>query len=176
MAKKKKATKAKSKTHKKVEELKSDFDGSIFWSPKSNNGGITQNQFLKIVLEEKYPILLMGIKLKKSVDPIMFMALRNDKSSFNYMLSEETQEYDLVKYWIKALKNDDYEVAEYHLEEDAYVCSINDKLTTMLYEAINNEEYLLAAEIRDMININKIEAEKKETITKPKDKREKKKK
>ena len=91
MAKKKKATKAKSKPHKKVEELKSDFDGSIFWSPKSNNGGITQNQFLKIVLEEeKYPILLMGIKLKKSVDPIMFMALRNDKSSFNYMLSEET--------------------------------------------------------------------------------------
>lgn len=163
MAKKKKATKAKSKPHKIVEEIKSDFDGSIFWSPQSNSGGITQNQFLKKVVNEKYPILLMGISLKPSSDPIMFMALRNEKSTFNYMLGEETNEYDLVKYWIKAIKNDYYEVSEYHLEKDVYVCSTNDKLTTMLHEAIDNEEYLLAAEIRDMIRINNKETEEVKT-------------
>ena len=166
MAKKKKAIKAKSKTHKAIGEIKSDYDGSIFWSPVSNNGGITQNQFLKRVVNEKYPFLLMGISLKPSKDPIMFMALRNEKSTFNYMLGEETEEYDLVKYWIKAIKNDNYEVAEYRLEKDAFVCSTNDKLTAMLHEAIENEEYLLAAEIRDMININKKEA----ALSKPKSK------
>ena len=159
MPRKKKSLKAK--TDKTDEEIKADFDGSILWSPESNNGGVSQYQFLKQVVNEKFPVLLMGMAKKPSVDPIVFMALKHDKSSFNYALGEETDEYDLIKYWKKAIRSEDYDVAEYHLKDDCYICETNDKLTAMLKQAIENEEYLLAAEIRDMININneKIAAE-----------------